>query len=274
MTVSAPSLDLDAYLRRIGHTAPLSSDLATLEALVARHAASIPFENLDPLMDRTPGLDLASLQHKLVESGRGGYCFEHNTLLQAALEAIGFAVTPLAARVLWGQAPGAVTTRSHMLLKVELPDGPRLVDVGFGGLTLTGVLRFGVEGEQATPHEPFRLVAQDGHQHLQAWVKEAWSTLYRFDFQPQHPIDYAVVNHYLATHPASAFRQHLMAARADAEARYTLRNGNFSIHRRGGSASYQLADVCELRAVLAGHFQVRLPEDPALDAALARVLGL
>jgi N-hydroxyarylamine O-acetyltransferase len=273
MPTAAPALDLAAYLRRIGHAGPAMPDLATLEALVARHAASIPFENLDPLLGRTPGLDLASLQRKLIDEGRGGYCFEHNTLLQHALEAIGFSVTPLAARVLWNQPPDAITTRSHMLLRVALPDGPRLVDVGFGGLTLTGVLRLGVEGAQPTPHEPFRLVEADGHQLLQALVKDEWRTTYRFDFQPQYPIDFEVTNHYLATHPASRFRQVLMAARAASDARYGLMNAQLSIHRPEGSETRTIADAAELRAVLQDLFHLRVPEDPALDEALARVLA-
>ena len=45
----------------------------------------------------------------------------------------------------------------HMLLHVDLPEGPHVVDVGFGGLTLTVVLALEPEVEQATPHEPFRL---------------------------------------------------------------------------------------------------------------------
>jgi N-hydroxyarylamine O-acetyltransferase len=36
---------------------------------------------------------------KLIEARRGGYCFEQNALFAAVLEAIGFRVTRLAARV-------------------------------------------------------------------------------------------------------------------------------------------------------------------------------
>ena len=44
-----------------------------------------------------------------------------------------------------------------MLLRVALPEGDFLADVGFGGLTLTAPLRLEVGPEQATPHEPHRL---------------------------------------------------------------------------------------------------------------------
>src|SRR5207253_1608924 len=83
---------LGAYLKRIGWSAPVRPDLSTLQALAAHHAAAIPFENLDPLLGRPVRLDLPSLQEKLLQSGRGGYCFEHNTLLAEALGVIGFRV--------------------------------------------------------------------------------------------------------------------------------------------------------------------------------------
>jgi len=62
--------------------------------------AAIPFENLDVLLGRGIRLDLASVTAKLVTARRGGYCFEHGTLFQAALRALGIAATAHAARVL------------------------------------------------------------------------------------------------------------------------------------------------------------------------------
>ena len=56
----------------------------------------------------------------------------------------------LAARVIWNQPEGQVTPRSHMLLHVDLDGQPHIVDVGFGGLTLTGVLRLAPDVEQPT----------------------------------------------------------------------------------------------------------------------------
>src|SRR4051794_39877223 len=101
-----PSLDLDAYLSRIRYAGPRTATLETLEAVHALHPAAIPFENLNPLLGLPVGLDVESLQSKLVTGGRGGWCFEHNTLFRHALEALGFSVTSLGARVLWNAPPG------------------------------------------------------------------------------------------------------------------------------------------------------------------------
>src|SRR5215471_8279450 len=92
-------LRLDRYLARIGHGGKIAPDLATLASLHAAHVDAIPFESFDPLLGRPVPLDLASLQAKLVDSRRGGYCFEQNLLFKAALEAIGFKVTGLTGRV-------------------------------------------------------------------------------------------------------------------------------------------------------------------------------
>src|SRR5512139_458454 len=93
------NVDVEAYLRRIGVADAGAPSLAGLAALHERHVAAIPFENLDVLLGRPIRLDLDSLQAKLVRARRGGYCFEQNTLFAAVLERLGFAVTPLGARV-------------------------------------------------------------------------------------------------------------------------------------------------------------------------------
>ena len=80
--------------------------------------AAIPFENLDVLLGRGIRLDLESVTAKLVTARRGGYCFEHGTLFQAALGALGVAATAHAARVLL-VVPKAEAPRTHMFLTIE-----------------------------------------------------------------------------------------------------------------------------------------------------------
>ena len=95
-------IDLKAYAGRIEHKGQLAPNLATLQALHLAHATHITFENLDVLMGKPIRLDLESLAAKLIQGGRGGYCFEQNALFAGALEEIGFRVTRLAARVRMG----------------------------------------------------------------------------------------------------------------------------------------------------------------------------
>jgi N-hydroxyarylamine O-acetyltransferase len=271
---TATRTDLDAYLARIAVAAPGPADLATLRAVVAGHAQAIAFENLDPFTGREVLLHPDALAAKLVRGGRGGYCFEQNLLLRRALDALGFRTTGLAARVLWGRpADAPVPARSHMLLRVDLPQGPHLVDVGFGGLTLTGVLALEPDVEQATPHEPFRLRPDGAGFLMQALVGGEWRTLYRFDLTEQHLADYEVSSWYLSHHPASHFVTGLMVARPAADRRYALGGTTLSVHHLGGPTERRVLETpAAVRAVLREHFLLDLAGLPGLDAALARLL--
>ena len=94
------ALDLDAYLARINYTGPRVPNYETLAGVLRAHIASIPFESFDVLLGRPIRLDIEGLQAKMITARRGGYCFEHASLMRAALEAIGFAPVRHASRVL------------------------------------------------------------------------------------------------------------------------------------------------------------------------------
>jgi N-hydroxyarylamine O-acetyltransferase len=277
-------LDLDAYFARVGYTGSRDPTLDALRALHARHAAAIPFENLNPLAGWPVRLDIASLENKLVRGGRGGYCFEQNLLFSNVLRAMGYAVTHLAARVLWrSRSDDEIRPRTHMLLLVDVRGEIHLADVGFGGQSLTGPLRFVTDVEQATPHEPFRLMPVEGaapvEYKLQSLVGKIWKTLYRFDLQPQLEGDYELPNHYLCTSDQSHFRTTVIAARALPDRRYGLANSFLSTHWLDGPSERRaLKSVAEVRQVLTEIFDITLPDDPQsrerLDSAIARVCEL
>jgi len=271
-TTMTAAIDLDAYFQRIGYTGERAPTLDTLRAIHVRHTEAIPFENLNPLLKWPVRLDAPSLEQKLVRDGRGGYCFEHNLLLSHVLKALGFSVAGLAARVLWNAREGAITARGHMLLRVDLNEKPYIADVGFGGQTLTGPLRLEPNTEQATPHEPFRLLQAGEEFVMQAKIHGTWKPLYRFDLQEQHLPDYEVSSWYLSNHPDSHFVNGLIAARPTPDRRHALRNNELATHYLDGVTERRvLTSAAELRETLEGAFGLTLPEAPELDAALARL---
>jgi N-hydroxyarylamine O-acetyltransferase len=269
----AMPLDLTAYLRRIGLGAPNGPDLATLAAVQRAHAQAIAFENLDPWTGRTVALDLGALQDKLVARRRGGFCYEHNLLLGAALRAIGFAVVDLAARVRWNVVEGLVRPRTHMLLLVAL-DGERfVVDAGFGGMTMTAPLRLDRRGPQPTPHGTFRLHREDGSDAVQVDVAGAWKTLYTFTHEPQLLPDYELTSWYLCHHPESIFRRSLIAARPTSAGRWTLRDLQLTLHHLDGRSETQtLRSVAEVRQALEGLFGIEPAQIEGLDARIAELV--
>lgn len=196
--------DPDAYLRRIGWEGERRADLATLRGVHLAHTRAIPFENLDALRRIAPSLDPADLTAKLLHGRCGGYCYEHNTLFAGVLEALGFRVTRLAARVVVGTDRIESRPRTHMTLLVEAPGDPQpyLADVGFGaiGALLEPVpLTAGVEFEDAgrrhrlahAPHGgPLPLWLLQAHDR----TKDEWADQYAFTLEPFEKPDFDVIN--------------------------------------------------------------------------------
>jgi N-hydroxyarylamine O-acetyltransferase len=265
--------DLDAYFARIGYAGPVEPTLPVLQALVGRQSAAIAFENLDPIAGRPPALDLASLQTKMIAGRRGGYCFEQNTLLQAALDAVGFRTVGLIARVCRRLPPGMVLPRTHMLLRIDLPDGPYLADAGFGGLTPTAPLLMILGVAQPTPNEVFRLMRHEDETLLQVRLGDEWDSIYHFTQQTQLPVDYVMANWFTATQPLGVFTSNLIVTRPGPGTRTILFNRHFSIRSADGTVTRRvLASLDEVRVVLADTFDLVVTDADmaAIDQILQR----
>jgi N-hydroxyarylamine O-acetyltransferase len=258
-------VDLDAYFGRIGYDGPRAPTLATLRAIHALHPAAIPFENLDPLLGRPVSLELAAVQHKLVGSRRGGYCFEHNTLFAAVLDALGFTVTRLGARVRWILRPDEPDgPRLHKLLRVDLPEGPYLADVGFGGHLMSAPIPLQCDVAQAIPGSVLRLTGKGEIYTLQVRVPDGWRDAYRFTLEPQLPADYAVGNWFTSTHPEILFRGNLLMERLTTQARSSLFNTRLmQSNDHGATTERILGSAGELGEVLEAVFDVAPPADAA-----------
>ncbi len=255
------AFDLPAYFRRIGFAGRAKPDLATLSAINALHVSAIPFENLDPLLGRTPALDLPALEAKLVGRRRGGYCFEQNAVFGAALRAIGFAVTPLSARVRWVSGMDApMTPATHMLLKVDLAEGPHIVDVGFGIHLQDAPLRLEIGAEQITPAGVYRLREIDGLTALEMHQAGAWRTGFLFNLTPAYPADYAMANWYTSTSPLSRFPKMLSAERVANGVRFNLVNRRLTERARGAAdIVWAISSAEELGEILDRTFNLACP---------------
>lgn len=267
--------DLDAYLARIGHDGePPEPTLDTLRALHLEHATSIPFENVDVQLGRPIALDVQSLQEKLVANRRGGYCFEHNRLFATALEAIGFDVTCLAARVRMGRAPDAEPLpRTHMVLAVDVGGSRWLADVGFGGDGLLAPLPLEPGPPVHTLGRTHRVVRGDETTRLVQLLRAGeWLDLYAFTLEPQLPVDYELANWWSSTHPSSGFVLHLTAQRVRADGSTTLRDRTLTTTTPDGAvvSTRELRDDAEVVLALRDEFGIELaPETHLRAVALA-----
>jgi N-hydroxyarylamine O-acetyltransferase len=189
--------DLDAYLERLG-----LSGSPSIAEIHRAHVSAIPFENLDPRRGIAVSLELGDLQRKLVAQHRGGYCFEHNLLLKAALEELGAEVEPILARV--GDR-GTERSRTHLLLRVRTGETEWHADVGFGRGTLLEPIPFGAGAEHEQEGWRFRVIADGPELVLQTVTDGEWIDGYSFVPEPVPLIDIETSNWYTATHPRSPF---------------------------------------------------------------------
>ena len=271
--------ELAQYLARIDYHGPAQPTLDTLHDVVAAHLRHIPFENLDPLLG-IPVEDLSgpALIDKMVRRHRGGYCFEHNSLLRYVLERLGFGVAALTARVVWMNPAGAdadPTALTHMLLDVTIPgvDGHHLVDVGFGGQTLPSAIPFIPNEIHRTRLEPYRIRARAEDYVLETLLRDEWRPLYVFTGQSRPLIDLQVGSWYVSTHPGSVFVVGLTAALVPADARMILRGRNLAVHRPGGpSEQLRMDSAAEVLDVLADRYGLDLDGLAGLGERVAEVL--
>jgi N-hydroxyarylamine O-acetyltransferase len=203
--ISRLVFDLARYLERIG----LSGE-PSLTELHRAHVTHILFENLDPLVGIPVSLERDALARKLVDNGRGGYCFEHNLLFAHALEAMGARVDLMLARVRNGRPPSPVGPLTHLLLRVEYAGAVWHADVGFGQGTLVEPIPFGPGGPYEQSGWIYRVAKEDELLVLQTEADDGWRDLYAFSREPAPAIDIELSNWYTCTHPDSRFVTRLL----------------------------------------------------------------
>jgi N-hydroxyarylamine O-acetyltransferase len=281
---SVGKLDLDAYLHRIGYHGAAGSagsagpSEATLAALHRAHLAAIPFENLNLMLGRGISVDLESIQAKLVDAKRGGYCYEHGQLFGAALERLGFQVDRLLARV--GPDGEPVRPRTHLTLRVRANAGIWLADVGFGNsppgpLSLDGPRSSGPQDLDGWIYE---IVADETRDSDSTWkLRELqggeWVSLYRYEDQPAYPPDVVMSNHYTATYPESWFTWQPIVARRDPDAMHSIVGRVYTITRPGHVKTRRTLTDAEFAAALSEIFGLTFTDDE-LAALVAAPTGV
>ena len=254
-------MDLYAYFRRIGFSGDARPDLATLKAIHRAHSLAVTYENFDVQLGRPLTTDPAEAFDKIVRRGRGGWCYEMNGLLGAALEAIGFEVTRLAGGV-HRATRGDEAVGNPLVLMVDIGGEPWIADVGFG------------DGSR----DPFPLregpVVSDGYAYRLERLDADWWRFHNhplggapgFDFtaDPADPARLAHMCRELQTSPQSPFVMVAVAQRHFGDEIRLLRGRVFR-RVRGDRHDEQLIDAPDaFVALLKREFDLDLPEAAAL----------
>ena len=223
--------DLAVYLERIGLAMDGGADprrTPSLRELHRAHVTAIPFENLDPYRGIPVSVEPGAIAHKLVAQRRGGYCFEQNLLFKTALEALGYAVSPLLARSRIGSRPVPVRPLTHLVLRVEHENQAWLADVGFGHGTLLEPIPLDPGGTHEQSGWRFRIVADGEQLVLQGVADGEWADTYSFNPEPVPLVDIELGNWYVSTHPESMFVTRLIVTRHHAD------GSRITLNDRGG----------------------------------------
>ena len=276
MSASKRSL-LERYFERIGIERPPVPSIDGLRWIVAAHIAAIPFENLDQLAGEVTSVVPEEIARKLVDRERGGYCYEHNILLEHVLNEIGYRVVPAAARVLWRKAEtDPVGGRHHVSLMVDCADSERpvLADAGFAGFRIDGSVPIAKDFAPSSGGG-FRLVPIGELQlRLETTYGGGWVPLYSFEPIRSYPDDHEASNWFLCTHPESFFRTTLLAARGTDDRRITLDSHHLTIrHLRGDVERRQMTTVDQFVDALRRELRIDTDDVPALHDSLGRILA-
>lgn len=249
--------DLTAYLDRLGlDRVPVTA--RGLRDLQMAQLRAIPFEAIDPYLGRLPALDMATICDKILHRGRGGYCFELNALLFAALKELGFDARQRLGRVRKGAPEGG--PRAHLMMEVTLPEGVFLADAGYGGPGALIPLRMDTDAEQVAPNGSYRLWRdhRTGERVLDKRTEAGWFPLYGFDDAHVGAADIEAANFICAHWEAMPFSNHLMLAGFDGDTRIGVFDRAVTREGPEGAAKSMIADLEALSRLLTEELHLRL----------------
>jgi N-hydroxyarylamine O-acetyltransferase len=258
VVMASHEFPLAEYYNRIGVPADGELSVHRLEVLQRGQLYSIPYENFDVLLGRDIDLSVNHLVEKMVRSSRGGYCFELNGLFKAVLQAEGFDVRTLLARV---HLSGEPTGRGHQISKVSIADREWIVDVGNGAYCPKQPLPFELNVETIDDGIPFRIIEHQLGYMLQAKEKDEWKDIYSFDLTPVVPADIEYGNHFTSTHPSSFFKLARIAVLWHPDGRTIIYNNTCTIQRGGNTVSHAMPDDESYLQMLREHVGIDLDID-------------
>jgi len=215
------------YLDRLAAPGPAAADEPALRRLHRAHLMAVPFENLDIHLGRPLSLEPEALFQKIVRDRRGGFCYELNGLFARLLEALGYAVTRLSARV-YSSAGALGPEYDHLALRVDL-DRPFLCDVGFGESFLEPLPL--EPGEHAGGDRSWYRLSRGAGGEDGAWLYERragadrWERQYQFTLVPRRMEEFLPMCRHHQTSPESPFTRRRLCTLATRDGRLTLSEG-------------------------------------------------
>ena len=248
-------MNVEAYLERIGlKRTEVSANLASLRLLQRSHLLAVPFENLDIHWKRPIVLDLDRFYRKIVEEGRGGFCYELNGLFDQLLRELGFETRLISARVFNGTSHGR--EYDHAAIIVSIRDEEHLADVGFGDFAAEP-LSFILDRAQADQTGTFAIGRFDD-EYFEVAKREGdeWKSEYIFKDVARDLAEFTEMCDFQQFSPESHFTKGKLCSIMTANGRKTLTDSKFIVTSRGEKTERQIADDADFYRVLNDEFGI------------------
>lgn len=213
---------LEGLLQKKGYFS-VKDDLERIRLVQEVFSDIFPFENLDVLLEAETPITPDYVVEKMLEGGRGGVCYELNSLLHVVLKELDFDVIPACATV-WSDE-GWIIDRTHSINLLKKQGKVYLIDSGSGN----NLTRQPVELDGSTVSSPagrYRLRTEEterGTVVLEAWSEKGWTLRYSFFMEPVGWEDYNRIKKMIHHHPESPFNKTLLVAQ-------TLSDGIISVN--------------------------------------------
>lgn len=275
------------YLTHLGVGNAIEPTLTNLDTLIQLHLKRVPFENIDRLLDRPVLLHTEAVFNKVLRSGRGGSCFELNSLFGRLLLALGYRLQLRSARLrlfVPDNVPTLMTTSLHLMLCVQFADDDYnryIVDVASGA---TGFCRAVPLKGDAEPYRVRHLDPPLAPGTLEISIpsrrrggQARWKVVYLVDAGIKHWLDFVPLNWFSGTYPESSLRHMLVVGRMTNNGSWLrLIDNHLSQWSRDGCLETEefLGDEHKIMGVLRQTFGLKLSRENDDQALLARVRDL
>ncbi|MCB0727061.1 MAG: arylamine N-acetyltransferase [Ignavibacteriae bacterium] len=236
---------------------PVKADINSLTELHKNHLLNIPFENLSIHSDQKIILDKDSLSNKILNSNRGGYCYELNGMFYYLLKIIGFKVKMISARVSNGKG-GWGKEFDHLALIVTFSKGEEfLVDVGFGDNFIEPI-RFELDTVQKDPNGCFiiKKYNEEYFELMRSSDGNEFKGEYIFTLKERQWKEFEEMNLYHQTSPDSHFTRNKICSIATEKGRITLSKSKLTITENGVKNEIKINDNKDFKEKLYKIFKI------------------
>lgn len=227
-----------------------------LDEYISSYMKRVPFENIDVQNEVPISLALEDIFDKIIICGRGGFCYEMNTLFRQYLNAKGYNAYNVSATV--KHPDGWTREGSHMSTLVK-SDDLYVADVGFGDLPLKAMPIRPVEEAVVIDdvNGRYRAVETDSGFEVQKDGGEGFETLYRGGFTPREIEDFQDNLEYNQHHPDSIFVRKLIVTQPKSDGRVSMSESSLTITKHGEKEKFEV-NRHNYRKFLNDHFNLNV----------------